>query len=102
MIGIDVTTISRFDNINLNRLGKKLGVELKTSKDAAKTWACLEALYKASSVKFYFSEVCILFNNNSSPTIVDQKNVLGAKYILSLTHENDICIAVAIRDPNPG
>jgi phosphopantetheinyl transferase (holo-ACP synthase) len=100
MIGIDVITISRFNNIDLTRLGKKLGTELKTSKDAAKTWTCLEALYKASSIKFHFKDIQIIFNKNSSPVIIDQKNMLGARYILSLTHENDICIAVAIRDPS--
>jgi phosphopantetheinyl transferase (holo-ACP synthase) len=98
MIGIDVVTISRFDNIDLQRLGKKLGVELTDSQSAAKTWACLEAIYKASSIKFYFNDIQILFNKNSAPTIIDKNNVLKSKYLLSLTHEKDLCIAVAIRD----
>lgn len=98
MIGIDITTISRFDCINLKRLGKKIGADLKSSKDAAKTWACLEAIYKASSKKFHFKDIQIVFEDNSSPKVIDKNNVLGSKYILSLSHELDLCIAVAVKD----
>jgi len=98
MIGIDITTISRFNNINLTRLGKKLNAEIKSPKDAAKTWSCLEAIYKASSTKFYFKDIQILFKENHSPIVVDKHNILDSKYILSLTHEGDLCVAVAIKD----
>jgi phosphopantetheinyl transferase (holo-ACP synthase) len=98
MIGVDAVTISRFDNIDLKKLGKKLGVELTSPKHAAKTWACLEAIYKASPTKFYFKDIKIAFKEKCPPEIIDVKNVLGSKYILSLTHEKDLCIAVAIKD----
>jgi phosphopantetheinyl transferase (holo-ACP synthase) len=98
MIGIDIISISRFKNLDLNKLGKKLGTELCSAEHAAKTWACLEAIYKASSTKFYFKDIQILFKKNCPPVIVDTNNVLKSKYILSLTHEKDLCIAVAIKD----
>jgi phosphopantetheinyl transferase (holo-ACP synthase) len=98
MIGIDATSISRFNNIDLKKLGKKLGAELTSSKHAAKTWACLEAIYKASPTKFHFKDIQITFKEKCPPEIIDVNNVLGSRYVLSLTHEKDLCIAVAIKD----
>jgi len=100
MIGIDIVTISRFNQIDLTRLGIKLEKNFTSPLDAAKTWACLEALYKASSIKFRFKDIQLLFDKNKPPVVIDRNNVLKSRYILSLTHEKDICIAVAVKDLN--
>jgi len=51
MIGLDLTRISRFENIDLKRLGAKLGHDLDSPKTAAKIWAVYEALTKAEGRK---------------------------------------------------
>jgi phosphopantetheinyl transferase (holo-ACP synthase) len=97
MIGIDLTRISRFESINLDRFGKKIGHQLDSPKTAAKTWACLEAITKAEGKSFGFSKIKIMFPKNNRPTVVDTSKVLSGNYILSLSHEGDYVTAIALR-----
>ena len=98
MIGIDITRISRFRSMNnLDRFLTKFNVDGTTPIAAAKTWACFEALIKARGTTFKFSRMRIKFPLNSAPKIVDPENVLEGEYHLTLTHEDDLVVAVALR-----
>ncbi len=98
MIGIDITRISRFRSMNnLDRFLEKFNVDGKDPVAAAKTWACMESLVKANGSPFAFSKVRVLFPENSAPEISDPENILGSKYSLSLSHEDDLVVAVAVR-----
>jgi phosphopantetheinyl transferase (holo-ACP synthase) len=103
MIGIDLTRISRFEKLDLNRLGKMLGHEIKTPTEAAKVWACYEALTKAEGKKINFKKINLVFAKGCSPTVndspfvFDSSSVLSGPYILSLTHEDDYVAVVALR-----
>jgi len=98
MIGIDITKVSRFKNMKtLNRLMEKLNVDGDTAIAAAKTWACMEAIVKAEGKGFDYSKIQIKFSFNSAPLVIDNNNVLEYKYALSLSHEDDIVAAVAMR-----
>jgi len=101
MIGIDITRISRFkDMANLEHFLTKFNVDGTTPIAAAKTWACFEALVKAKGTSFKFSQMRIEFPFNSAPKIIDPDNVLGGKYHLTLSHEDDLVVAVALRIQN--
>ena len=97
MIGIDLTKISRFDRINLDRLGNKLGQKLDDSVSAAKTWACLEAITKAEQHKISSKNLKLIFERNKAPIVLDPTSTLSGEYVLSLTHEDDYVVAVAFR-----
>lgn len=97
MIGIDLTRVSRFESMNLTRLGKFLGHNLDTPKTAAKVWACLEALVKAEGRKLNFKEFQLIFESNQRPRIEDPNQVLSGNYLLSISHEGDLVTAVALR-----
>lgn len=103
MIGIDLTRISRFEKIDLTRLGKMLGHEMKTPIEAAKIWACYEALTKAEGKKINLKKINLIFAKGCSPTatvspfVFDSENVLSGEYIISLTHEGDYVAVVALR-----
>lgn len=97
MIGIDLTKISRFDSINLNRLGHKLGHTLDDTTSAAKTWACLEAITKAEQHKINPKNLKLVFERNKPPVVLDPNNTLSGEYVLSLTHEDGYVVAVAFR-----
>lgn len=98
MIGIDITKISRFERMeNFDRFLTRFAVDGNTAVAAAKTWACIEALIKARGESFKFNQIKITFPYNSSPQIIDHSNVLGGKYHLTLSHEDDLVVAVAIR-----
>jgi phosphopantetheinyl transferase (holo-ACP synthase) len=97
MIGIDLTKISRFDRINLNKLGHKLGHKLDDSTSAAKTWACLEAITKAEQHKINPKNLKLVFEKNKPPVVLDPNNTLSGEYVLSLTHEDGYVVAVAFR-----
>lgn len=98
MIGIDITRISRFENSKfLEQIIKKFNVDGTTPVAAAKTWACVESLIKANGKPFKLDNFRILFPENSAPQINDPDNVLGGKYFLSLSHEGDMLVAVAVR-----
>ena len=97
MIGIDITKVSRFNSITLPRLIRRLNVDGDSPLAAAKTWACLEALVKAEGKPFDYAAVKILFPRDHAPVIVDEQAELSHQYMLSLSHEDDLVVAVAIR-----
>jgi phosphopantetheinyl transferase (holo-ACP synthase) len=99
MIGIDITKISRFERLsNLDRFIKKFNVPGNNAIIAAKTWACLEAIYKAEGQPFDPKKIQLVFNKNQRPQIIDNESVLSGKYVLTLSHEEDLLVAVAIRE----
>ena len=97
MIGIDLTRISRFNKMNLRRLSQMLGQHFDTATGAAKTWVCIEALIKAEKKKFNCKNIQLVFNKNSPPIVIDNNNILSGKYELSISHEGDFIIGIAIR-----
>ena len=97
MIGIDLIKISRFDRLNLDKLGNKLGHTLNDSVSAAKVWACLEAITKAEQNKIKPKKLKLVFEKNKPPVVLDPNNTLLGEYVLSLTHEDDYVVAVAFR-----
>jgi len=97
MIGIDLTKISRFNSINLDRLGNKLGHKLNDPVSAAKTWACLEAITKAEQHKISPKNLKLVFERNKPPVVLDPNSTLSGEYVLSLTHEDGYVVAVAFR-----
>jgi phosphopantetheinyl transferase (holo-ACP synthase) len=97
MIGIDITRLSRFKRLHfLNKFLKRYYIDGDSAMAAAKTWACLEALVKAKGEPFDYSKIKILFPQGQRPMIDDPENVLGSSYLLTLSHEDDLVIAVAI------
>lgn len=101
MIGVDIVRISRFQRFsNLEKYIKRFNVDGNTAISAAKHWACLEALVKAKGGPFAYGKIQIKFPKNSRPQIIDSEGVLKHNYVLSLSHEDDIVIAVAFRDTN--
>ncbi len=100
MIGIDITRISRFKEMtHLNRFIEKFNVDGDTPVAAAKTWACLEAIYKAEGGGVESKDVRILFPKNKSPRVIEVNPVLKYEYTLTLSHEDDLLIAVALGTP---
>jgi phosphopantetheinyl transferase (holo-ACP synthase) len=105
MIGIDLTRISRFEKIDLKRLGDKLGHELDSPRTAAKIWATYEALIKAEGRKINPKKIKITFERGCAPTVHsiaspqvwNLENELSGDYILSLTHEGDYIAVVALK-----
>ncbi len=96
MIGIDITRISRFEKMsNLEQFIKRFNVDGTTALAAAKTWACLEAVYKAEGGGVTSDQVRVLFQQNSAPKIVDINNTLKYNYTITLSHEDDLVVAVA-------
>jgi phosphopantetheinyl transferase (holo-ACP synthase) len=108
MIGIDLTRISRFEKIDLKRLGDKLGHELDSPKTAAKVWAIYEALTKAEgkkinpkNIKIFFKIACApSVQNIDTPKVLNANKELSGDYILSLTHEGDYVAVVALKRKN--
>jgi phosphopantetheinyl transferase (holo-ACP synthase) len=96
MIGIDITRISRFEKMeNLERFIKKFNVDGTTALAAAKTWACLEAVYKAEGGGVTSDQVRVVFPKNAAPKIVDVDRSLKYNYTMTLSHEDDLVVAVA-------
>jgi phosphopantetheinyl transferase (holo-ACP synthase) len=99
MIGIDITKISRFERLSkLDRFIKRFNVPGDDPVTAAKTWACLEAIYKAEGQAFDPKKIQLVFNKHQRPQIIDAESVLSGKYVLTLSHEDDLLVAVAIRE----
>jgi phosphopantetheinyl transferase (holo-ACP synthase) len=99
MIGIDITKISRFERLSkLDRFITKFNVPGNDPITAAKTWACLEAIYKAEGQTFDPKKIQLVFSKNQRPQIIDTDSVLSGKYVLTLSHEEDLLVAVAIRE----
>lgn len=97
MIGIDITRISRFKEMtHLKKFLCRFNVDGDTALAAAKTWACLEAIYKAESGGYAINDVKILFPKNQAPKVIELNPVLKYDYTLSLTHDGDLVVAVAL------
>lgn len=98
MIGIDITKISRFEMMTrFPSFLKRFNVEGNDAVSAAKTWACLEAIVKAEGRPFAYNKIRIKFPANSSPIVEDPESILKGSYALSLSHDGDILVAVALR-----
>lgn len=96
MIGIDLTRISRFEQMNLDRLSRHLGHCLTDAQTAAKVWACWEAIIKAEGHSVPVEDLEFVFVTNSAPVVKDPHKVLSGPYAVSISHEQDWVIAVAI------
>jgi len=91
MIGIDCTRISRWIKIRPSirqRMADHFDQESIEPKYMAKWWACHEAILKAVG---YRPAGKITFPINSAPQYTGKERVH-----LSLTHEGDLVIAVAL------
>jgi len=97
MIGIDITTISRFEKIDLKKLGRKLGKKIESPKHAAKVWACYESLTKAVGHSLDIKKLEFTFPPNQRPTVHDPYGILNGDYELSLAHEGDLLTAISIK-----
>ena len=98
MIGIDLTRISRFASMptqRLEQIAKKFNTHFLTYQEAAKWWACHEAIIKClgSSPDWKYSK--ITFPKNQSPTYIGKESIK-----LSISHEGDYIAAVAFLVPN--
>lgn len=91
MIGIDSTRISRWQNMSdkkLKRFSTLLQQETHEPLTIAKAWACSEAIYKAIG---YTPSGVIEFPKKKPPVFIGEE-----KIVLSLTHEGDFVIAIAL------
>jgi phosphopantetheinyl transferase (holo-ACP synthase) len=98
MIGIDLTRFSRFKSMppqRLDKIGKKFNTEFLTYKDAAKWWACHEAVIKCLGCAPDWKTTKITFPNNQSPAYLGNENIK-----LSISHEGDYIAAIAFLVPN--
>lgn len=99
MIGIDITRISRFKEFgNLPRFLARFNVDGNDAMAAAKTWACYEAIIKAEGSAIDCKKIRILFPKNQRPEVVDEEKILSGTYALTLSHEGDVVVAVALRE----
>lgn len=96
MIGIDITRISRFETMSrLDRLSERFNTTWKTPIEAAKWWACHEAVIKCLGTPPDWNKEKIVFTPKHSPCFVGEKQIA-----LSLSHEGDYVVAVAVLNPN--
>lgn len=96
-LGIDLTDICRFEqSSHLPKYVKRFHVEKNSALAAAKTWACLEALIKAEPESFDPTDIQICFPPNAPPVVIDSKNTLKYDYLLSISHEGSMVVAVAL------
>jgi phosphopantetheinyl transferase (holo-ACP synthase) len=98
MIGIDLVDVRRFEaTTRLPQFIKRFHVSGDSPLDVAKTWACLEAIIKAEDQPFDPTSISIQFVAGQRPQVNDPHNILSKPYILSLSHDADLVIAVALR-----
>jgi phosphopantetheinyl transferase (holo-ACP synthase) len=98
MIGIDITKISRFQSMgHLDRFIKRYNVDGDTPIAAAKTWACIESIIKAEGAFVDGTKLKIKFKPNRRPEVIDEFGILSGKYTLTLSHDGDLLVAVALR-----
>ena len=98
MIGIDLVDLTRFETTaRLSRYLSRFCVDGTTPLAAAKTWACLEAITKAEDRPFDPTCIKVLFPKGLRPKINDPEHALSGNYILSVSHEAQMVIAIAIR-----
>ena len=99
MIGIDITTISRFKEFSaLPRFLERFHVDGTDEVLAAKTWACFEAITKAEGTIIDCRKLRVMFPKNQRPTLLDDEKILSGTYVLTLSHEKDTVVAVALRE----
>jgi len=96
MIGIDITRISRFESMSyrLPRLSERFETVLSTPLEAAKWWACHEAVIKCLGSPPDWKTSKIVFKQGTSPSFIGEKHIA-----LSLSHEGDLVVAVAVLNP---
>ena len=98
MIGVDLVSISRFEKSKkLHKFIDRFGVDGNDALAVAKTWACLEAVIKAEDCAFAPDSIRIKVPVGQRPVVEDPNQVLSCNYVLSLSHENNLVIAVAQR-----
>jgi phosphopantetheinyl transferase (holo-ACP synthase) len=98
MIGIDLVDLTRFETTpRLSQYLSRFHVDGTTPLAAAKTWACLEAIIKAEDQPFDPTQIHIRFPKGHRPTVSDPKQVLSGNYVLSVSHEAQMVIAIAIK-----
>jgi phosphopantetheinyl transferase (holo-ACP synthase) len=98
MIGIDLVDSTRFETTEkLSRFLDRFRTDGNTPMAMAKTWACLEAIIKAEDQPFDPTRIRILFPKHQRPVVEDPDHVLSSSYILSVSHENKMVIAIAVR-----
>ena len=98
MIGIDLVDIARFEATKrLPQMIKRFQVDGSTPLAMAKTWACIEAVIKASDCDFCPTDIQIRFPRGQRPQVQDPSQVLDGEYVLSVSHTRTQVIAVAQR-----
>lgn len=98
MIGVDLVDVKRFERTaRLDRFITRFCADGTTPLCMAKTWACIEAITKAEDLPFDPTQIRIRFPKNQRPTVEDPAQVLSGSYVLGLSHENNMVIAVAIK-----
>jgi phosphopantetheinyl transferase (holo-ACP synthase) len=97
MIGTDITKISRFKSEWLNRYNCRFNTNYSNIKDVAKFWACYESIVKAEGKQIQYRDIRISFPKSMAPQVEDVGNVLSGSYVLTLSHEDDLIIAIALR-----
>ena len=98
MIGIDVVDVLRFSQSSrLPRFLRKFNVDGSSALCAAKTWACIEAVIKASDCDFCPTDIQIKFPKGQRPLVQDPDQVLDGEYVLSVSHTRHQVIAIAQR-----
>ena len=99
MIGIDITRVSRFKEFgSLPRFLERFQVDGTDAMAAAKTWACFEAITKAEGIAVDYKKLKILFPENQRAQVIDEEKILSGNYVLTLSHEGDVVVAVAFRE----
>lgn len=88
MIGVDITTISRFED-KVDALNWFWDTKYEQHIDCAKHWALAEAIYKAGG-RYRAKELRFVFEIGEPPTC-------NVPYDISISHEGEMLIAVALR-----
>lgn len=98
MIGVDLVDATRFEATDrLSRFLERFHADGSTPMVMAKTWACIEAITKAEDRPFDPTQIRIRFPRHQRPMVEDPDQVLSGQYVLSVSHENKMVIAVAVR-----
>lgn len=96
-IGIDITTRSRIqkliNKVTLSRFAKKIlnDSEDQSLKHTINAWCIKESVYKALPNRIDFKDIIILKDGKKPVVLVD-----GFQCLISLSHEGDTIVSVAI------
>ena len=94
MIGIDITKADRFAEVppdRLQKLAARYHTEFSSLMQAAKWWACHEAVIKCLGTSPDWKTSKISFPPDSAPLYQGAENIK-----LSLSHEAGLIVAVAL------